>query len=178
MDYPAWKYYPLNSRPPEWVGEVVNVVNRAELQISTVAAHTGLSSDEVLAQLRPGLEALGFDVERGKRADQKVRRSVLFGENGKARVSYEVDAFHDHLGIAMEVEAGRGAQSNGDYRNIVRTSLILDARFMVLLQALAYRSNPHAAAIAGYANTRDQLDAIYASRRLVLPFEGVLLVGY
>lgn len=29
-----------------------------------------------------------------------------------------------------------------------------------------------------YAKTRDQLSAIYASQRLRLPFEGVLLIGY
>jgi hypothetical protein len=42
-------------------------------------------------------------------------------------------AFHDELGIAVavEVEAGRGAAGNADYRDIVRTSLILDAKYML-----------------------------------------------
>jgi hypothetical protein len=31
---------------------------------------------------------------------------------------------------------------------------------------------------AAYRDARDLLDAIYASRRLPLPFAGVLLVGY
>jgi hypothetical protein len=178
VDYPAWKYYPLNSNPPEWVVEVVNVLNRAELQISTVNAHTGLSSDEVLAHLRPGLETLGFEVESGKGASQKVRRTVLYGENGRPEVNYDIDAFNDYLGVAVEVEAGRGAANGADYRDLVRTSLILDARFLVLMQPFAYRSNPGANAVHAYANSRAQLDAIYASRRLVLPFEGILLIGY
>lgn len=178
MDYPAWKYYPLNSKPPEWVFEVVNVVNRAELAISTVDAHTGLGSDQVLAHLRPGLEALGFEVESGKGAHQKVRRTVLFGENGRAEVNYDIDAFNDYLGAAVEVEAGRGAANNADYRDIVRTALILDARYLILMQPFAYRSSPTAAPMHAYAGTRAQLDAIYASRRLVLPFEGLLLLGY
>ena len=178
VDYPAWKHYPLNSRPPDWVTEVVNVVNRAELQISTVAAHTGLSSDDVLAALRPGLEALGFEVESGKGSGQKVRRTVLFGENGRPEVNYDIDAFNDYLGAAVEVEAGRGAANNADYRDIVRTSLILDARFLILMQPYAYRSKAAAPAIHAYANSRAQLDAIYTSRRLTLPFEGVLLIGY
>lgn len=178
MDYPAWKYYPLNSRPPEWVGEVVNVVNRAELAISTVDAHTGLSSDAMLAQLRPGLEALGFEVESGKGAHQKVSRTVLFGENGKPAVTYDIDAFNDFLGAAVEVEAGRGAANGADYRDIVRTALILDARFLILMQPFAYRSNPRAVPMHAYATTRAQLDAIYTSRRLHLPFDGALLIGY
>lgn len=178
MEYPAWKFYPLNSRPPEWVGEVVNVVNRAEVRISTFDQHTGLSSDEVLAELRPGLESLGFEVESGKGSRQKVRRTVLFGENGRPEVNYDIDAFNDYLGAAVEVEAGRGAANGADYRDIIRTSLILDARFLILMQPFAYRSNPGASPMHAYANSRAQLDAIYTSRRLQLPFEGILLIGY
>ena len=44
-------------------------------------------------------------------------------------VSYEIDAFHDKLGIAVEIEAGRGAHNNADYRDIRRTSLILNANY-------------------------------------------------
>lgn len=178
MTYPNWKYYPLNSEPPEWVLDVVDVVNQQELYISTVDAHTGLGSDEVLAFLRPGLERLGFEVEKGKAAKDKVRRTVLFGENGRPEVNYDIDAFNDFVGAAVEVEAGRGAANNADYRDIVRTALILDAKYLILLQPFAYRSNPKAPAIHAYANSRAQLDAIYQSRRLVLPFEGVLLIGY
>jgi hypothetical protein len=69
-----------------------------------------------------------------------IRRPVLFGENGKAEVNYEIDAFHDDLGVAVEVEAGRGAYNNADYRDIVRTSLILDARNLALLMPVRYRS--------------------------------------
>ena len=173
-----WKFYPLNSTPPEWVTDIVDIVNRSEFTISTFDSHTGLSSDDVLSELRPGLESLGFEVERGKGASEKVRRTVLFGENGNPAVNYDIDAFNDFLGAAVEVEAGRGAANGADYRDIVRTSLILDARFLVLMQPYAYRSNPTAAPLMAYARTRDQLDAIYASRRLQLPFEGVLLIGY
>jgi len=176
--YPAWKFYPLNAKPPEWVEEVVNTVNRCELAISTVDAHTGLSSDSVLEHLRPGLEALGFEVESGKGASQKVRRTVLYGENGHPEVNYDIDAFNDYLGAAVEVEAGRGAANNADYRDIVRTALILDAKFLILMQPFAYRSNATATPMHAYANSRAQLDAIYTSRRLLLPFEGILLIGY
>ncbi len=178
VTYPAWKFYPLNTKAPDWVEEVVNVVNRCELDISTVDAHTGMSSDSVLEHLRAGLETLGFEVESGKGASQKVRRTVLYGENGRPEVNYDIDAFNDYLGVAVEVEAGRGAANNADYRDIVRTSLLLDAKFLVLLQPFAYRPNPKAKPIHAYDNSRDQLDAIYASRRLALPFEGILLIGY
>jgi hypothetical protein len=104
----------------------------------------------------------------------------LFGENGAPEVNYEIDAFHDELGIAVEVEAGRGAAGNADYRDIVRTSLILDARYMALLLPIRYRTTAakRELAIRAYDKTRNQLSAIYASQRLRLPFDGVLLIGY
>lgn len=101
---------------------------------------------------------------------------MLFGENGVAQVSYEIDAFHDQLGIAVEVEAGRGAANNADYRDIVRTALILDAKYLALLMPLDYRTGNQS--VKAYSRTRAQLDALYASDRLKLPFAGVLLIGY
>ena len=163
------------------------------------AEHNGLSADEMraifpaavaerlnlgadaleqmppLEELSAGLEALGYAVESGKAKAQKIARPVLFGENGVAEVSYEIDAFHDGEGIAVEVEAGRGAANNADYRDIVRTALILDARYLALLTPISYRTTT---TISAYSKTRNQLEAIYASDRLKLPFLGVLLVGY
>ncbi len=158
------------------------VVASAKTVISTeLAARPGSSkSDEVLAELRAGLESLGYVVEKSKAAVDKIVRPVLFDEGGIARVRYEVDAFHEGEGIVVEVEAGRGAQNNADYRDIVRASLILDAKYLAMLMPIAYRfkNGQEIATTPAYENTRNQLDAIYASQRLRLPFDGVLLVGY
>jgi hypothetical protein len=128
----------------------------------------------VLKELSPGLLDLGYVVESGKTKAAKISRPVLFGENGVAEVSYEIDGFHDELGVAVEVEAGRGASNNADYRDLVRTSLILHADFLAMLMPITYRTTTP---IHAYARARHQLDAIYASSRLTLPFCGVLLVG-
>lgn len=180
MPYPSWSYFPRNVRPPDWAVAFAGVVSGSEKVISTVEAKTGIDSDGVLAQIAPGLVGLGYAVETGKTKAAKIFRPVLFGENGVPEVSYEIDAFHDGLGIAVEVEAGRGAAGNADYRDIVRTSLILDAKFLALMMPIKYRttSGQRAHAIPAYEKTRNQLSAIYASQRLRLPFEGVLLVGY
>jgi hypothetical protein len=126
--------------------------------------------------LRPALTAFGFEIEAGKTASGKIRRPVLFGENGRPIVAYEVDGFHPGLGIVLEVEAGRGAAGNADYRDLVRTSLIVDAEYLVLGMMLEYKTGK--TTMRSYERTRDQLDAIYASERLRLPFKGVLVVGY
>jgi hypothetical protein len=184
MTYPSWSYFPRNARPPEWAVQLVSAVDAVRSEIESVPLQLETSekrtSDAVLAKLRPGMEQLGYLVESGKGASQKITRPVLFGDDGRPEVSYEIDAFHDDLGIAVEVEAGRGAKGNADYRDIVRTSLLLDARFFVLMTPIVYRfkSAGKGMEVQAYSSTRSQLSAIYASQRLKLPFEGVLLIGY
>lgn len=182
-EYPSWSYYPRNEHAPEWVVGFVNVVRSSQTQLDTRSApgaQAGLTSDEVLRVMRPGLETLGYSVESGKRAAEKISRPVLFGDEGKPAVKYELDAFHEGLGIAVEVEAGRGAANNADYRDIIRTSLILDAEYLALAMPLnyRYRSGGHRHVTHAYLNSRGRLDAIYSSQRLQLPFRGVLLLGY
>lgn len=92
---------------------------------------------------------------------------------------YELDAFHGGRGVAVEVEAGQSYANNNDYRDIVRTSLLLAVRLLALDVPTAYRSGKAVSRTdKSYERARDLLDAIYASSRLKLPFEGVLVVGY
>ena len=126
-----------------------------------------------------GLVALGYRVELSKARVDKIALPVLFGDQGRPRVQYEVDAVHDDLGVVVEIEAGRGAKSNAGYRDLIRAALLADARFFVLGMPLEYRSGKARVEVTrAYADARDQLDAIYASQRLALPFAGLLLFGY
>jgi hypothetical protein len=93
-NYPEWFYYPSRTRPPDWVHELLDVVSAARPLIDS-ATVDGLTSDKVLAHLRPGLLKLGYEVEGGKHRADKIRRPVLFGDQGRERVAYEVDAVHD-----------------------------------------------------------------------------------
>lgn len=176
MAYPSWIYYPTSTAPPTWVGDLIDVVSAARPEIES-ATHSGLTSDKVLLKLRPGLELLGYTVETSKKRAGKVRRPVLFGEGGAERVAYEVDAVHDDLGVLLEVEAGRGAMSNAVYRDLIRTSLIFGARFLALGVIAEYRYSKSGLS-QSYRDTKDLLDAVYASGRLQFPFEGILLFGY
>jgi hypothetical protein len=116
--YPEWIYYPPRARPPEWVTQFLSVVAVAQPTIDSRSVDS-LTSDRVLAFLRPGLEGLGYEVESGKHRIEKIRRPVLFGELGRERVAYEVDAVNDDLGVVVEIEAGRGARGNAVYRDLV-----------------------------------------------------------
>lgn len=177
--YPEWFFYPSHTQPPDWVSEFVDAVWTSADQIDSRRVDK-LTSDKVLAGLRPTLEALGYQVEFGKHRGELIRRPVLFGDRGTERVAYEVDAVHDELGIVVEVEAGRGARGNAVYRDLVRTSLIVGARFLVLgvMQEYRHLSGGRPVSVSSYRDAKEQLDAIYASGRLVLPFEGLLLFGY
>ncbi len=160
------------------MGPLVGVVAAAEAAISTPAGER-LDSDGVLLEVAPGLAALGYTVEKGKKVAEKIDRPVLFGEGGTAAVTMEVDAFHDGLGLAVEVEAGRAWNGNAVYRDLVRASLLLDARALILIVPLAYKPPSVRTPIPAYDYTRGLLDAIYTPQRLNLPFEdGVLVVGY
>lgn len=173
--YPAWKFYPSSAEPPVWVGALVEAFRGAQQELDS-RSHSGLSSDVALSRLRKSLVQLGFNVESGKKKADLIRRPVLYGEQGNSVVAYEVDGFHAELGIVLEVEAGRGAVNNADYRDVVRASLMVDARYLVLAMMLSYAGG--GTIVRSYQNARDRLDAIYASSRLKLPLEGVLLIGY
>lgn len=177
--YPSWTYYPSRSPAPHWVNDFVDVVAAAQETIDSRNAE-GLTSDKVLAVLRPGLENLGYTVESGKRAENKIHLPVLFGRQGAEVVAYEVDAVHRELGVVVEIEAGRGARGNAVYRDLVRASLIVGARFLVIGVMLEYRINSgdKLVHVRSYEDSAKQMDAIYASGRLGLPFEGLLLFGY
>lgn len=179
MAFPEWVFYPRSDPAPEWVEQFIQVTSSARSAIDS-ASIDGLTSDRVLGHLRPGLEALGYEVETGKRKGQKVRRPVLFGDRGTERVAFEVDAANDELGIVVEIEAGRGARGNAVYRDLVRTSLIIGARYLVLgvMQNYRHRSQGRIVTVHSYEEAKSLLDAIYASGRLTLPFDGMLLFGY
>lgn len=178
--FPLWRYYPANRKPEPWVHELVGVVASARASLDTATVTSGLSSDVVLKLLGPGLTGIGYSIEAGKAAGQRLRRPVLFGEQGIELEAYEVDGWNNEHGIILEVEAGRGAMGNAIYRDLIRTSLIADARFLALglMVTYRYRSSERLASTKSYEDGRRILDSIFASGRLRLPFEGVLLFGY
>jgi hypothetical protein len=177
--YPEWIYYPQRSRPPEWAHKFLAVVEHARHSIDSLEV-SGLTSDLALAALAPGLLKLGYTVEASKAKVDRIRRPVLFGENGKERVAYEVDAVHDDLGIVVEIEAGRGARGNAVFRDLIRASLLVDVRFLALgvMHEYRHQSGGKLIKVQSFHETKATLDAVYASGRLQLPFEGVLLFGY
>jgi hypothetical protein len=85
--------FPRTDMPPPFTAKLVEVFRLHEDEISTAKNAKGLKSDQVLAVLRPRLLELGFTVEAGKQASQKIRRPVFFGENALPDLQYQIDAY-------------------------------------------------------------------------------------
>jgi len=101
-----WQYYPKSLSPPNFLVKVVDCFRTVEENINS--ERHGLSSDEVLVFLRHPLEEIGFNVEKGKKKDEKISVPVLFGRNGVPEKSFEADAYHAEMKTVVEIEAGRG----------------------------------------------------------------------
>lgn len=177
MSYPQWAWFPRQEAPPSWVNSFIAVFN-AESESIRSSTHKGLTSDALVALVRDRLVEQGWEIEAGKQASQKIQRPVLFGDNGQVRVKQEIDGWHPELGIVMEMESGRGWMGNAVYRDIVRASLIADARYLVIGVRQYYEYGKNDISRNDFESTRDLMDSIYASGRLGLPFEGVLIVGW
>ncbi|HEV2790214.1 MAG TPA: hypothetical protein VGV69_02820 [Solirubrobacterales bacterium] len=180
MAYPQWRYFPAYSPPPDWVEPLVGVFAAHRAEIDSMVVHgQRMQSDDVLRVIADDLdEELGFQVERGKNKQGKLPRPVFFGDQGSYLRTYEIDAFHEEKGIALEVEAGRATMGNAIYRDLIQASLIVDARFLALAVPVEYRYGERPTKEPSYAKTYSVVEAIYGSRRLNLPFQGLLLIGY
>jgi hypothetical protein len=83
---------PEPTRPPKWVHELLEVVAAARPLIDSATVDE-LTSDKVLTHLRPGLLELGYEIGRQASRSEDLP-AVPFGDQGRERVAYEVDAVH------------------------------------------------------------------------------------
>ena len=87
-----WTYYPKNKMITE---DLRNVVKAFENNLSKISSDThNLVSNDVLSIVTKDLQSLGFTVETSKKAEDKIKVPVLFGENGKTEKYFDADAYH------------------------------------------------------------------------------------
>lgn len=167
--------YPRTQSPPEFADHLVSAFRSNESAINTLELEDGLTSDEVLEEVRPELKTTGFDVEEGKKMDEKIHRPVLFGQNGEPELRYEVDAYHPEWRCGLEVEAGRAWKGNAIYRDLIQASMMVEVDTLAMAVPNAYKhangTNP------AFEKTNAVVDTLYAADRIVLPFD-LVLIGY
>ena len=172
--------FPRTSPPPHFLNAVIDEFRAVESQIGTEHLHKGLKSDEVLGHLRPGLERLEFEVERGKGKHEKVDRPVFFGENGVPTLRYEIDAYHAGWKCGLEVEAGRAfGGGNAIYRDIVQACVMEGVDHLLIAVPNSYKSRSGGKAVQerAYDKTVEVARALTGHSRVQLPFS-LVIIGY
>lgn len=174
--YPDWAFFPRHLSPPHWISEFNETIKQSQSLIES-NLHERFDSDEVLHVLRKSLVEQGWLIEAGKKAADKISRPVLYGDRGVTKVYYEIDGWHPDHKAVLEIESGRGWQGNAFYRDLVRTSLVQEAEYLVIGLRTSY-SYAKVKNQNDFQKALDQLDAVFASGRLQLPFKGILLFGW
>ena len=165
-----WLYYPRSRKAPPLALQVVEAFRSASAAIDST--HHNLPSNGVLAHLAPALVALGFRVETGRSLGQKIQVPVLFGLDGQYEKSFEADAYHEAAGFVLEVEAGRGVVNNQFLKDLFQACMMNGVTEFAVALRNSYRG------INDFERAARFFDTLYASNRLKLPLEGVLLIGY
>lgn len=166
-----WVYFPKSSPLPDF-GLLIVALFEEEAEAIDSRARAGQSSDTVMAKLRPGLERIGFRVEKGKSAEDKIVVPVLFGRKGKILKCFNADAHAAKQGWVLEVEAGRAVDNNQFLKDIFQACMMHEVLHLAIAVRNEYRSSDDFAKIEGF------LETLYVSGRLQLPLKGILLIGY
>ena len=165
-----WIHFPKN-KPLDKVS--AQIVKAFEAVDATIDSYTHqLKSDEVLTAVRPGLEALGFDVEKSKKSDDLVAVPVLYGVNGKIEKAFEADGYLSTAGYVIEVEAGRAVVNYQFLKDIFQACVMHDIEQLVIAVRNDYRGHDDFETVINF------LDTLYTSNRLNLPLKGILIIGY
>lgn len=131
-----------------------------------------LTSNDVLAKLRPYLEERGYKVEKGKREEDKIDVPVLFGQDNNIDKSFYADALSEDGTIVIEVEAGRATENNQFLKDIFEACMMFEVEYLVLAVRNTYRTHDD------FVRCHTFLETLYISNRLQLPLKGILLIGY
>jgi hypothetical protein len=171
--------FPRTESPPHFLASVVAVFENHHDAIATAKLTKGLTSDDVLKNLRDDLVELGFDVEASKLNVDKIKRPVFFGENALASLQYQIDAWHPQWRAGLELEAGRAWMGNAVYRDLVQALVMVDLEYLILAVPNAYRymSSGKSVASNDYASTVAVADALYGHNRIRMPFS-LCVIGY
>lgn len=168
----SWTCFPITRRAPEPVVEVVGVFVAAATRISSEDSSTReLNSTAVLGELRPGLEAVGFDVEG---PGHTVRLPVLFGEGGTPKRTFRADGWWAQHGMVVEIEAGGARQNNRGLLDLLKGVAWSECRHLLIAVKKAYGE----AGQNDYEWLFDWVSLLHATDRVSLPMESVTVLGY
>ena len=165
-----WQDYPRSRRATPLAEAIVQAFKNEARTISSGSFQH--KSNKVLEALRKHLVEIGFEVEAGKSRDEKVCVPVLFGRDGAAEKSFDADAYHRTGGFVLEVEAGRGVDNNQFLKDLFQACMMHEVKYLAIAIRKVYRGDRNFETVCRF------FDTLYASNRLTLPLEGILVNGY
>ena len=166
-----WIYYPNCNKPSEYAQKIVDVFNRNHDSISS-EKNEKQESNVVLEKIRKDLEEIGFSVESGKTASQKISVPVLFGLNGGVSKHFDADAYNAENGWVLEVEAGRAYTNYQFLKDLFQASVMFGVDYLSIAVRNDYRGRDD------FLKIKQFFDTLYASNRFNTPLKGILLIGY
>ncbi len=166
-----WQYYPNYSDIPEHMLKVAEVFSSKENQIATNKDHK-MDSNTILEILASDLKNIGFAVESGKKKSEKITLPVLFGRNGKAVKSFDVDAYNKDSKTVIEVEAGRAVTNNQFLKDFFEAIVMTGVDYCIIAVRKLYRESNDFEEVTRF------FDTLYSSRRFDSKLKGLLIVGY
>ena len=165
-----WMYYPKTKKADDLSVSVIRQFEAVKDNIDSEKYDH--NSNTVLEAVRLGLESIGFTVERGKRADEKIHVPVLYGMNGQTQLAFDADAFHPDMKYVIEVEAGRAVVNYQFLKDFFEACCMDSAEYLCIAVRMQYTGS------ADYKKVCDFFEAMYASNRFQVPLKGVLVIGY
>ena len=104
------------------------------------------------------LECLAYDLERS---------GYTIKENKS-----EPDAYNKQHQIIIEIEAGRGLTNNQYLKDLLEVCMLDNVKYLIIAVRNIYGKQHD------YDKIVEFLDRIYSSDKIVLPLQGVLIIGY
>lgn len=172
-----YQFFPRSHGVTPDIQAIINCFKQIE---PTLSDGTQRVSNDVLALIRPHLEQIGYEVEKGKGHDDKIDVPVLFGENNEIDKSFYADAFNREKNIVIEIEAGRAVRNNQFLKDIFQACMMFDVEYLVIAVLNEYHINVTGRHVVSrdYHEVKTFLETLYISNRLKLPLKGILVIGY
>ena len=165
-----WKFFPKSKIIPNHLLNVLGVFEEKESIITSDSFSHG--SNEVLEKIREGLESKEYLIEKSKKSIDKIKVPVLFGPNGKLEKYFDADGYNENTKTVIEVEAGRAVTNYQFLKDLFQACMMYEVDYLIIAVRKDYRGNPD------FQNVITFLDTLYASGRLQLPLQGILIIGY
>jgi len=170
MSEMQWQFFPKSKIIPSHLKDVV-VVFEENLDKISSDLHT-YSSNEVLEKISSSLEKIDYKVEKSKKTYDKIKVPVLFGPNGKLEKYFDADGYNINTKTVIEVEAGRAVTNYQFLKDLFQACMMYEVSFLVIAVRRTYIKNQDFKTVITF------FDTLYASGRLRLPLEGILIIGY